>query len=101
MAAIRKNWFVTVGGIIGLFSGLPTVWGTAVRDHMMSTPMPGWLYVLCMFSIPLSIGIIGIGAKGQDEHSTFQEVEKSSTGEPPAGPPPSQPEPPNPTGGTQ
>ncbi len=99
MGAIRKNWFVTVGGIIGLFSGLPTVWGTAVRDHMMSTPMPGWLYVLCMFSIPLSIGIIGIGAKGQDEHSTFQEVEKSSIAVP------SQPvtpaAPPNPTGGTQ
>jgi hypothetical protein len=71
---MRKNWFTTVGGIIGLFSGLPTVWGNAVKDGMMHTPMPGWLYVICMFCLPLSLGIIGFGAKGQDEHSTPAQV---------------------------
>lgn len=75
---MRKNWLMTVAGIIGLFSGLPTVWGTAVREGAIHTPMPGWLYVICMFSLPLSLGIVGISGKGQDEHSTLDQVEKST-----------------------
>jgi len=84
---MRKNWLTTLGGGIGLFSGLPIIWGTAVKDGMMHTPMPGLLYVFCMFSLPLSLGIIGLAAKGQDEHSTFNEVEKSSVPQPPIDPP--------------
>lgn len=67
---------MTVGGFIGILGGLPVIWGNAVHENMISYPMPGWLYVACMFSVPLGIGIIGIAGKGQDEHSTLEQVSK-------------------------
>lgn len=88
---MRKNWFVTAGGFIGMFSGLPVIWGTAVKDGAVHTAMPGWLYLICVCALPVSLGIIGIGAKGQDQHSTFQEVEKSSTTAPTVPPAPQAP----------
>lgn len=89
----KSNLLVTIGGIIGLFSGLPTVWGEAVNKGAHIGPMPGWLYVACMFSLPLSIGIVGIAAKGQDEHSTTDQVNAATTAKvaelnPPVVPPP-------------
>lgn len=75
---MRKNWLMTMAGMIGLFSGLPTVWGEAMKQGAMHTAMPGWLYVICMFSLPLSLGIVGIVGKGQDEHSTVQQVETAT-----------------------
>lgn len=74
---MRKNWFVSVGGFIGLFSGLPVLWGTAVKDGYMHAQMPGWLYLVCICAAPLSIFIIGLGAKGQDEHSTPAQVQQA------------------------
>lgn len=72
---MRKNWLTTTAGIIGLFSGLPTVWGTAVEKGYMHSQMPGWLYITCMFAIPFSLGLVGLAAKGQDEHSTSDQIQ--------------------------
>ena len=56
-----------IGAVIGLFGGLPDVWGNAIQQHAIHTPMPDLLYVACKFSLPLGIGIVGIALhqKGQ------------------------------------
>lgn len=74
----RKNWFTSVGGAIGLFSGLPVLWGTAVKDGYMHTQMPGWLYLVSICAAPVSIFIIGLGAKGQGEHSTQDQIDQAT-----------------------
>lgn len=69
---MRKNWLTTAGGIITLFAGIPPALGAA---HVA---MPGWLYMVCIMCGVIGPGIIGIGAKGQDEHSTTAEVNQAT-----------------------
>jgi hypothetical protein len=75
---VRKNWFVTSGGAIGLLSGLPILWGTAIKDGYMHVQMPGWLYLICICAVPISLFVIGLGAKGQAEHSTTDQIQQAT-----------------------
>jgi hypothetical protein len=68
---MRKNWLTTVGGIMSGFLLVPEAIGAA--GH----PMPGWLYTICIFVGTLGPVVIGVGAKGQDEHSTVEQVQKA------------------------
>jgi len=60
----RKNWFTTIGGIMAGFGLVPIALGTG---HVK---MPDWLYIACIFVGTLGPVVIGVGAKGQDEHSS-------------------------------
>lgn len=75
---MKKSWLTTAAGILGLFSGLPSVWGAAVEGGHMHTPMPGWLYLTCTFSLYLSIGLVGLVAKDFNVHSTEPQVENAT-----------------------
>jgi len=72
---MRKNWFTTVGGIMAGFGLVPIALGTS---HVK---MPDWMYIVCVFMATLGPVVIGVGAKGQDEHSTPDQVQ--STEQPP------------------
>jgi hypothetical protein len=74
---MRTNLLTTIGGIMALFGAIPIALGTA------GIHMPNWLYVLCISFGVLGPGIVGISAKGQDVHSTADQVEKASTSTPP------------------
>ena len=69
---MRKNWFTTVGGIMAGFGLIPIAFGTA---HVA---LPSWLYILCIFVGTMGPVVIGVGAKGQDEHSTIDQVNRST-----------------------
>lgn len=65
---MKKNWLVTVGGIMAGMTGVPLVLGAS---HIA---VPNWLN-LALFLIGAIGGVVtGVAAKGQDEHSTAQEV---------------------------
>lgn len=65
---MKKNWLTTVGGIMALFIGLPTVLGAS---HLA---VPNWMNVAAIVIGTLGGGIVGISAKGQDEHSTSDQI---------------------------
>ena len=67
-----KYWLTTVGGIMSGFLLIPTALGSA---HVA---MPGWLYLTCIVVGTLGPVVIGVAAKGQDEHSTVSQVESST-----------------------
>ena len=69
---MRKNWFTTVGGIMSGFGVVPIAFGTA---HVA---LPSWLYVACIFLAAMGPIVIGVGAKGQDEHSTAEQVQTAT-----------------------
>jgi hypothetical protein len=69
---IRNNWFTTIGGIMAGFGLIPISVGTAGKS------MPNWLYLVCIFVGTLGPVVIGVGAKGQDEHSDLQEVKNAT-----------------------
>jgi len=79
---MRKNWFTTIGGIMAGFGVVPIAFGTA---HVA---LPAWLYVACIFLAAMGPVIIGVGAKGQDEHSTITQVEQSTVAKTPVAPDP-------------
>jgi hypothetical protein len=85
---MKKNWLTTVGGVMALFGAIPIALGTA------GVHMPRWLYVVCISLSVLGPGIVGIAAKGQDEHSTPTQVAQSGVvaapPPAPATPPPAQ-----------
>jgi hypothetical protein len=70
---MRKNWFTTIGGIMAGFGLVPIALGTG-HVHM-----PDWLYIVCIFVGTLGPVVIGVGAKGQDEHSTQDQVAASQS----------------------
>jgi ABC-type transporter Mla maintaining outer membrane lipid asymmetry permease subunit MlaE len=84
---------VTIGGIMSGFMLVPEALGTA---HVA---MPSWLYLVCIFVGTLGPVVIGVGAKGQDEHSTLDQVQKATevqkveTPAPPVNPAPVPPKP--------
>lgn len=85
---MRKNWFTTIGGIMGGFGLIPIAVGTAARElpnaHIM---MPGWMYLVCIILAAMSPIVIGVGAKGQDEHPSEDQIRKALNGKPETPPP--------------
>jgi hypothetical protein len=73
---MRKNWLTTVGGIMAGFGVIPIALGTA---HVA---MPSWLYVLCICFGAMGPVVIGVAAKGQDQHSTTTQVLASTVQNP-------------------
>jgi len=69
---MRKNWMTTAGGIMALFIGLPTI---LAASHLNT---PNWFSVACIVIGTLGGGLVGLAAKGQDEHSTVSQVEAST-----------------------
>jgi len=71
-----KNWrssnLATIGGIMAGFAGIPIAWGAAINAHIISTSyqMPGWFFLLCVSLGVLGPVVIGVAAKGQDDHAT-------------------------------
>jgi hypothetical protein len=55
------------------FALVPIALGTA---HVS---MPGWLYIICIFVGTMGPVVVGVGAKGQDQHSTAEQVEQATT----------------------
>lgn len=68
----KTNMLTTIGGIMAGFALIPIAVGTA-HIHM-----PSWLYLVCIFLGTLGPVVIGVAAKGQDEHSTIDQVQASS-----------------------
>jgi len=69
---MRKNWLTTIGGIMAGFGVIPIALGAA------KVAMPSWLYVICICFAALGPVIVGVAAKGQDEHSTVSQVQAST-----------------------
>ena len=69
---MKKNYMTTIGGIMALFIGLPTVLGAS---HLS---VPNWMNVAFIIIGTLGGGVIGLAAKGQDEHSDADEVAKAT-----------------------
>lgn len=72
---MRKNWLTTLGGVM---VGLGTLPMLVTASH---AAFPLW-WNSCQFPLVL-VGLIGgillgIAAKGQDEHSTVQQVQAST-----------------------
>lgn len=68
----RSNLLTTIGGIMAGFGVIPIALGTA---HVA---MPSWLYVVCISFAAIGPVIVGVAAKGQDEHSTADQVRTAS-----------------------
>ena len=65
----RTNMLTTIGGIMALFTGLPPAMGAA------NLHAPNWLNLTCFVIGTLGMGLVGFAAKGQDEHSTPEQVQ--------------------------
>jgi hypothetical protein len=68
----RSNLLTTIGGIMALFASIPVALG------MAHVAMPGWFYATCVTLGVLGPGIVGLAAKGQDEHSTDVQVQQAT-----------------------
>lgn len=77
MVALRKNWVMTLGGIMVGVGQIPML----IQFAHLSFPLPLW-WNSCQFPIFLAgtMGgiIIGIAGKGQDEHSTPLQMEAAA-----------------------
>jgi hypothetical protein len=73
---MRKNWLTTIGGIMAGFGVIPIALGAA------KVAMPPWLYILCICFAAIGPVIVGVAAKGQDEHSTATQVAVSTVENP-------------------
>jgi len=72
---MRKNWLVTVAGIMAALGGVPL----AVASSGI-TPPSWWAHVTFPFILIGIIGaaLLGWAAKGQDEHSTTTETQAAT-----------------------
>lgn len=70
---MRRNWFTTVGGIMAGFGLIPIALGSS------GIHMPSWLYLVCVVLATMGPVVVGVGAKGADEHSTLDQVNQSTT----------------------
>ena len=62
--SMARNPWTSLGGIIGLFSQLPDMWGTAINQGMSLPKMPGLLFIFCHnFALPISLALIGLAGK--------------------------------------
>jgi len=81
---MARNPYTSIGGLLGLLSQLPDMWGTAINQGMSLPKMPGLLFIFCHnFALPLSLIMIGLGAK---------DATRSDPSAPPT-PPPQNPQP--------
>lgn len=66
---MRKNWLTTVAGVMTAVGGFPIALG-AMGYHINQTAS------LVMVVVGMLGGaVLGVAAKGQDEHSTIAQVE--------------------------
>lgn len=66
---MRKNWLTTIGGIMAGCIGIPIAVSTAGYH------LPEWLGLIFVILGTLGAVVVGVAAKGQDEHSTADQVE--------------------------
>jgi hypothetical protein len=79
----RTNLFVTIGGLMGGFGLIPIAVGTAANQFPNAhISMPGWCYLACIVLAAMSPVVVGVGAKGQDTHSTASQVVASTVENP-------------------
>ncbi len=69
---MRKNWLTTVGGIMAGFSGIGLA-AQAAGYHL-----PEWLGLTLFLIGSVGAIVVGVAAKGQDEHSTQGEVQAAT-----------------------
>lgn len=69
---MKSNLVTTIGGIMAGMAGFPVLLGTA---HLA---VPNWLNVALFLIGATGTVIIGVAAKGQDEHSTATQVDAAS-----------------------
>ena len=67
-----KNWVVRVAAAMCALGLVPEALG------QKGIHMTGWEYNFCIYCATLGPIIIGISAKAKDEHSTIDQVQKSS-----------------------
>lgn len=74
-----KNWVPTLGGYLTALGSVPVIAGT-IANQFPSIPLhiPGRIYGLCILMGALGVPMIGLSAKGKDEHSTVDQVQQSS-----------------------
>lgn len=68
---MRTNTLTTIGGIMALFTALPPAMGQA------NMHAPNWLNLTCFMIGTLGMAVVGFAAKGQDVHSTPDQVQQS------------------------
>lgn len=68
----RSNLLTTIGGVMALFTALPPAMGQA------NMHAPNWLNLTCFLIGTLGMAIVGFAAKGQDEHSTADQVQSAT-----------------------
>jgi len=75
MIALRKNWMTTLGGILAGLGTLPLL----VTASHMAFPL-WWNNVQFPLFLCGAVGtiIMGLAAKGQDEHSTIPQTEAAT-----------------------
>ena len=73
---MRKNWLTTTAGIMAALGGVPVLVAQSSLTHV-----PAWwanaqfYFILCGI---VGVALLGYASKGQDEHSTEQQVEVST-----------------------
>lgn len=65
---MRKNWLMTLAGIMAGFISIPV--GAVTLGYKLPEPM-GLIFVIVGLVGGVMVGVVG---KGQDEHSTHDEV---------------------------
>lgn len=65
---MKKNWLTTLGGIMAGCGTLPMI------ISQSGYHVPNWLGLTLVLLGGLGLVVMGVAAKGQDEHSTAQEV---------------------------
>lgn len=73
-----SNGLTTFGGVIAALGAIPIGIGTFDKEFHKHINMPDWLYIICIFAAALGPVLVGVGAKGKDEHSTTDEVQQST-----------------------
>lgn len=72
---MRKNWLTTTAGIMAALGGVP------VLVAQSGAHLPAWwssaAFVFVLIGV-VGVALLGVAAKGQDEHSTEQQVQVST-----------------------
>jgi len=75
---MKKNWLVTVAGIMAALGGVPVLIATSGV-----TPPLWWSHVAFFFVLVGVVGValMGWAAKGEDEHSTVAQTQAATAEE--------------------
>jgi hypothetical protein len=72
---MRKNWLTTTAGIMAALGGVP------VLVAQSGAHLPAWwssaAFVFVLIGV-IGVALLGVAAKGQDEHSTSDQVQMST-----------------------